>query len=937
MKLDLKNLGEYIFYVASFNDKEPCGSGFFCHPQGYFLTCYHVIEEFKKTGQDIIIKSFIGESFFASIYRCSPDIDMAILKVESERSLPFLPLDTYDRFILGDEFCTFGYPADSEFCNEGISVEGNISGKTKKGKLDVYQITGQNLSHIYKGYSGAPILCKNTKKVIGLVYAEYPENLGFFIPITHIVQKWNMIREYHDVFTKIKGGLRDHVIREYEDKIKDNPFIHLGIQRGLVREDKRLGTLSSQQQSTEWHQNRIWHEIEYSDILPPSGFNILSSSVGTGKTTLLLKITSDILDIEDHLAFFIPCPLYSEWNPGSFAELKSKIIIKSVEIFNSELSDSYEMSYSDFEFCIDRSMKSGRITFLFDGLDQIEFPDKTVQKISRDISSNRVVVSSRPSAVIQNEIDESKTFLRLNYFSPDDEEFFFGKYFPESRWVQTFSPELTRNPMLASMVNALLKSQPIEDIRKNIRNRSDLYFTFVNYIINIHNSIDEDIDEKEGIRDQLREISYLSINHYPPYIQIVPINFTNRSQLFKIIQSGLVNRIIERNIAKFEYHYFIYFTHQSFQEYLAAEYIVKSSNPDELIDVVISESWKWTEILRFIVGFKGVEIIIKILNHPDNSIHSNLFLAVGLLKELRNADYDVWATIFSAIEKIDNSVFLSYIEKSINYLEKVPWGLTDEQSIKLKEFRVKLSEKFKEKTCTFFSIPDPPALDPPKGQNYHVPTISLDNFVEEINDPQNREYYRCVVNNIENDTITSDQINDIIYLLWDESVCMNGQSTFALTVLEKVSEKFSKTNLDMFFWLFRYNAATGLESSRLRSVNALKIVLKKLQPKPEFLPSLLKYLDAPRSACIECALICLENLEYILEPNHIFKIIDQLKSYDEYVVRAAINAVISLNSQLSVGHIKYIENLLCDKEMRTREAAFVLLRFFYREGKMVGL
>ena len=84
----------------------------------------------------------------------------------------------------------------------------------------------------------------------------------------------------------------------------------------------------------------------------------------------------------------------------------------------------------------------------------------------------------------------------------------------------------------------------------------------------------------------------------------------------------------------------LFFTHQSFQEFLAAQYV--SENEDsERLEAVINEMWspKWREVIKFLAGIRGQEIVEKIYpqdnDNEDNIIHSRLFLAAECLAEVR--------------------------------------------------------------------------------------------------------------------------------------------------------------------------------------------------------------------------------------------------------------------------------------------------------------
>jgi hypothetical protein len=84
---------------------------------------------------------------------------------------------------------------------------------------------------------------------------------------------------------------------------------------------------------------------------------------------------------------------------------------------------------------------------------------------------------------------------------------------------------------------------------------------------------------------------------------------------------------------------FLFFSHQSFQEFLAANYV--STRP-ELIEHVLNDMWhpKWREVIKFLAGFNGVPIIQAITQH-DNVIHAPLFLAAECWAETASKKLDI--------------------------------------------------------------------------------------------------------------------------------------------------------------------------------------------------------------------------------------------------------------------------------------------------------
>lgn len=46
MIIDTTDLRPFLVKILKADKEETNGTGFFCHPNGYILTCYHVIEKY---------------------------------------------------------------------------------------------------------------------------------------------------------------------------------------------------------------------------------------------------------------------------------------------------------------------------------------------------------------------------------------------------------------------------------------------------------------------------------------------------------------------------------------------------------------------------------------------------------------------------------------------------------------------------------------------------------------------------------------------------------------------------------------------------------------------------------------------------------------------------------------------------------------------------
>jgi serine protease Do len=129
------------------------GSGFVISADGYVVTNNHVVAEFDKI--DVVFLD--GTKLPAKIVGRDAATDVALLKVESTRALPSLPLGDSDRARTGDWVVAIGNP----FGLENTVTAGIISAKHRRslgGEGPRYADFIQTDAAINPGNSGGPLL-----------------------------------------------------------------------------------------------------------------------------------------------------------------------------------------------------------------------------------------------------------------------------------------------------------------------------------------------------------------------------------------------------------------------------------------------------------------------------------------------------------------------------------------------------------------------------------------------------------------------------------------------------------------------------------------------------------------------------------------------------------------------------------------------------------
>lgn len=155
------------------------GSGFIINDQGYIVTNYHVIE--KADSIQVFVSGF-DKPFNATVVGKDPELDLAVLKLDSNEKLPYLTLGDSDAIRVGDWSVAIGNP----FGLDHTVTVGVISAKSRP--LNIGNQKFKNLlqtdTSINPGNSGGPLLNLNGE-VIGINTAinAQGQGLGFAIPI----------------------------------------------------------------------------------------------------------------------------------------------------------------------------------------------------------------------------------------------------------------------------------------------------------------------------------------------------------------------------------------------------------------------------------------------------------------------------------------------------------------------------------------------------------------------------------------------------------------------------------------------------------------------------------------------------------------------------------------------------------------------------------
>ncbi|NWF56462.1 MAG: DegQ family serine endoprotease [Syntrophaceae bacterium] len=148
------------------------GTGMIIDPEGHIVTNNHVVAGAAK----IQVKMGSGEAFEAKIVGADPKTDLAVIKFQPPKNIPYLKFGDSDKLRVGEWVVAIGNPRGLE----QTVTAGIISAKHRAGILDPssYQDFIQTDAAINPGNSGGPLLSL-WGEVIGVNAAIVSESGGF--------------------------------------------------------------------------------------------------------------------------------------------------------------------------------------------------------------------------------------------------------------------------------------------------------------------------------------------------------------------------------------------------------------------------------------------------------------------------------------------------------------------------------------------------------------------------------------------------------------------------------------------------------------------------------------------------------------------------------------------------------------------------------------
>jgi serine protease Do len=181
-----RHVPSHDFYGAasSGNRVNGMGTGIVIDPRGYIVTNTHVIEDVSV----LRIRVAGGATYHAAVVAKSPEMDLALIKIDPREPLPTMPLGTSSDLMLGETVIAIG----NAFGYEHTVSKGIVSALKRDVSLNKemsYKSLIQTDAAINPGNSGGPLINLHGELVgVNVAIRAGAQNIGFAIPADHMVR-----------------------------------------------------------------------------------------------------------------------------------------------------------------------------------------------------------------------------------------------------------------------------------------------------------------------------------------------------------------------------------------------------------------------------------------------------------------------------------------------------------------------------------------------------------------------------------------------------------------------------------------------------------------------------------------------------------------------------------------------------------------------------
>lgn len=166
-------------YVGAIEESKSTGTGFAVHPDGFMVTCAHVVE-----GAIEIEAKLDGRVYAAKVIDIDRKHDLALVRIDSPPLTP-IPLMDSNEVQLAEEVRVVGYPL-TDVLGDSLKISrGTVSGIDKDQTDRVFQLDAQ----INPGNSGGPVVTEKghlAGVATSLLSGDGLSNVGFAVPANRV-------------------------------------------------------------------------------------------------------------------------------------------------------------------------------------------------------------------------------------------------------------------------------------------------------------------------------------------------------------------------------------------------------------------------------------------------------------------------------------------------------------------------------------------------------------------------------------------------------------------------------------------------------------------------------------------------------------------------------------------------------------------------------
>ena len=175
---------DHYSLAPSQNRVNGMGTGIIIDPRGYIVTNYHVVEDVSL----LRIRLADGTTQNAAIVARNPDVDLALIKIDSAEPLPTMPLGTAVDLMVGETVLAIGNAYGYEH-TVSVGIVSAIKRDVSLNKDMSYKSLIQTDASINPGNSGGPLVNVNGELVgVNVAIRAGAQGIGFAIPVDQMVR-----------------------------------------------------------------------------------------------------------------------------------------------------------------------------------------------------------------------------------------------------------------------------------------------------------------------------------------------------------------------------------------------------------------------------------------------------------------------------------------------------------------------------------------------------------------------------------------------------------------------------------------------------------------------------------------------------------------------------------------------------------------------------